>query len=66
MASSNAHKPWRTTIKDMSASRVKEFVLNTHPNAPKGTLQRVPFENPQPGTKGFKRDLTPEDLEWLR
>jgi hypothetical protein len=53
------------SVKDVTPSRVKEFVPNTHPNAPPGTLQRVPFENAQPGTKGFKSDPMSDDLEWL-
>jgi hypothetical protein len=54
------------TVLDVSPSRVKEFVPNTHPKAPPGTLQKVPFNNAQPGSKGFKRDPTPADLEWLK
>jgi hypothetical protein len=45
---------------------VKEYVPNTHPNAPPGTLDRVRFPNAQPGSKGLKRDPTAEELEILR
>ncbi len=34
---------------DINAARVKEWVPNTHPKAPAGTLQKVKFENPLPG-----------------
>jgi len=54
------------SVLDVSPDRVKEFVPNTHPKAPPGTLQKVPFENAQPGSKGYKRDPTPSDLEWLK
>lgn len=49
----------------MTPKRVKEFVPNTHPNAPEGAVQKVKFENAQPGSKGYKRDPTPEDLKLL-
>jgi hypothetical protein len=51
------------SVKDVSPRRVKESVPETHANAPPGTLRKVEFENAQPGTKGLKRDPTPEDLE---
>lgn len=54
------------TVLDVSPRRVKESVPSTHPNAPPGTTQKVLFENAQPGSKGFKRDPTPSDVEWLR
>lgn len=50
---------------DITQGRVKEFIPSTNPNAPPGTLQRVTFSNAQPGSKGFKRDPTPEELEFL-
>jgi hypothetical protein len=53
------------SVVDITDSRVKEFVPNTHPNAPPGAMQRVDFPNPQPGTKGFKRNPTPEELDFL-
>lgn len=31
---------------DINAARVKQWIPNTHPNAPAGTLQKVKFENP--------------------
>jgi RHS repeat-associated protein len=54
------------SVIDISPQRVKEYVPNTHPNAPPGTLQRVQFPDAQPGSKGLKRDPTPEELELLR
>lgn len=51
------------SVKDVSRDRVKEFLPQTHPNAPAGTLQRVKFPDAQPGTKGLKRDPTPSDLK---
>jgi hypothetical protein len=53
------------SVLDITAKRVKEFVPNTHPNAPAGALQRVKFPNAQPGTKGFKRDPTADELRLL-
>ena len=40
---------------DISGARVKEWVPNTNPKAPPGTLQKVRFDNSLPGTKGYKR-----------
>lgn len=54
------------SVLDISPQRVKEYVPNTHPNAPPGTLDRVRFPDAQPGSKGLKRDPTPEELELLR
>jgi hypothetical protein len=53
------------SVLDITAKRVKEFVPNTHPNAPAGALQRVKFPDAQPGTKGFKRDPTADELRLL-
>ena len=53
------------SVVDITQGRVKEFIPSTHPNAPPGTLQRVEFPNAQPGSKGFKRDPTPEELQFL-
>lgn len=53
------------SVLDITSSRVKEFLPNTHPKAPPGTLQKVKFPNAQPGTKGFKRDPTPQELDFL-
>jgi hypothetical protein len=50
---------------DITATRVKEFVPHPHPNASPGTLQRVKFRNAHPGSKGFKRDATAEELRLL-
>ncbi len=52
-------------ILDISAKRVKEFVPNTHPNAPPGTLQKVKFDNALPGSKGYKRSPTIDELKFL-
>lgn len=54
------------SVVDISPQRVKEYVPNTHPNAPLGTLDRVRFPDAQPGSKGLKRDPTAEELEILR
>ncbi len=53
------------SVLDISAKRVKEFALNSHPKAPPGSLRRIKFSNSQPGSKGYKRDPTPEELEIL-
>jgi len=54
------------SVIDISPQRVKEYVPNTHPNAPPGTLDRVRFPDAQPGSKGLKRDPTPAEMEMLR
>jgi hypothetical protein len=54
------------SVIDISPQRVKEYVPNTHQNAPPGALDRVRFPNAQPGSKGLKRDPTAEELEILR
>jgi hypothetical protein len=41
-------------------------VPNTHPNAPPGTLSRVKFDNAIPGSKGFKRLPTQQELDILK
>ena len=48
-------------VKDISPTRVKESYPKTDPRAPPGTMQRVKFENAQPGSKDFKRDPTPTE-----
>ncbi len=53
----------RTT--DITSKRVKEWVPQTHPNAPKGTMDKVVFKNAQPGTKGHKRNPTPAEQKML-
>jgi hypothetical protein len=50
---------------DISPTRVKEFVPNTHPKAPPGTLDKVKFDNALPGSKGYKRPPTAEELRSL-
>lgn len=41
------------------------WVPSTHPNAPVGTLQKVKFENFLPGSKGYKRPPTQQELDIL-
>jgi len=50
---------------DITDDRVKEFVPNAHPKAPPGKMNRVKFDNAQPGSKGFKRDPTPDEIKML-
>ena len=54
------------SVIDISPARVKEYVPNTHPNAPAGTLDKVKFENSLPGSKGFKREPTAAELSILK
>ncbi len=54
------------SVIDISPKRVKEFVLNTHPKAPPGALTRVKFDNAIPGSKGFKRQPTQQELDILK
>lgn len=54
------------SVIDISPARVKEYVPSTHPNAPEGTLDRVKFPDALPGSKGYKRAPTPEEIEILR
>ena len=54
------------SVIDISPTRVKEYLPNTHPSAPPGTMDRVRYPNAEPGSKGYKRDPTPEELEILR
>jgi hypothetical protein len=54
------------SVVDISPQRVKEYVPNTNPNAPPGSLNRVRFPDAQPGSKGLKRDPTSDELETLR
>ncbi len=53
------------SVTDISPARVKEWVPNTHPKAPPGTLDKVKFENALPGSKGYKRAPTPDELKKL-
>jgi len=46
------------SVIDISSARVKEYVSNTHPNAPPGALDQVKFDNALPGSKGKKREPT--------
>lgn len=48
---------------DINAARVKEWIPNL--NAPIGTLQKVKFEDFIPGSKGYKRTPTQEELDFL-
>lgn len=54
------------SIKDISPSRVKEFVPNNHPKAPPGARNPVKFDDALPGTKGLKRAPTQSELNILR
>lgn len=53
------------SVIDISSTRVKEFVPNTHPKAPAGTLDKVKFDNALPGSKGYKRLPTAKELKSL-
>jgi hypothetical protein len=50
------------SIIDITPQRVKEYVPNTNPNAPPGTMDRVKFSDALPGSKGYKRAPTAHDL----
>ncbi|EHJ03934.1 RHS repeat-associated core domain-containing protein, partial [Marinobacter manganoxydans] len=54
------------SVIDISPTRVKEFTPNTHPKAPPGSLQKTKFENSLPGSKGFKRAPTQQELDLLK
>ena len=54
------------SVIDISPKRVNEFVPNTHPKAPPGALNRVKFDNAIPGSKGFKRPPTQQELGILK
>ncbi|MCD4652497.1 hypothetical protein K8T06_01015, partial [bacterium] len=51
--------------KDISSKRVKEMKPNTHPKAPSGAMQKVKFKNPIPGSKGYKRLPTTDEMKLL-
>ena len=53
------------SVIDITPTRVKEFTPNTNSQAPPGTLQRVKFPNALPGSKGFKRAPTVQELRLL-
>ena len=53
------------SVIDISPTRVKEFIPNTHPKAPPGSIQGTQFQNAQPNTKGLKRDPTPDEKKIL-
>ncbi len=50
------------SIIDITPKRVKEYVPNTNPNAPPGTMDRVKFPDALPGSKGYKRAPTSQEL----
>jgi hypothetical protein len=50
---------------DINAARVKEWVPNLHPKAPKGTLSKVKFDDYLPGSKGYKRSPTSSEIDLL-
>jgi len=51
---------------DITGERVKEWAPNTHPKAPPGALQKVEFDESKPGSKGYKRVPTEEELNVLK
>lgn len=53
------------SVVDITKDRVKEYVPNNHPNAPPGAMQKVKFDDPLPGSKGYKRAPTPDELKRL-
>lgn len=50
---------------DINQARVKEYVPNNHPKAPKGTLQKVRFNDALPHSAGLKRLPTQGELDFL-
>ena len=50
---------------DINEARVKEWEPNPHPKAPPGTLQKKKFPEPLPGSKGYKRRPTGDEMEFL-
>lgn len=53
------------SIVDIKPNRVKEFTPVNHPKAPPGVMQRVKFEDSLPGSKGYKRAPTADELKYL-
>jgi hypothetical protein len=53
------------SVIDISPKRVKEYIPNKHPKAPPGALQKVKFDNYIPGSKGYKRAPTKDELKRL-
>lgn len=53
-------------VVDISATRVKEFVPNTHPKAPPGTQQKVKFDTPYPDRKVLSDLLRRKSLNYWR
>ena len=54
------------TKMDITSVRVKQWVPNQHPSAPANSLQKVKFKKSLPGSKGYKRTPTRQELEYLR
>lgn len=50
---------------DITVARVKEWIPNVNPKAPVGTLQKVKFEKFLPGSKGYKRLPTLDEINFL-
>lgn len=52
---------------DITDKRVKEYVPNNHPKAPKGAMQKVKFDKSksQPGSKRYKRNPTKQEIRLL-
>ncbi len=53
-------------VMDISPRRVKGRIPNNHPNAPLGSKNDIKFDNPIPGTKGYKRLPTKDELDSLK
>ena len=79
--SNKARSAWRTTrdgdiavrvteadgsVIDISTVRVKAYVPARSGYAPAGALHKVRFDDALPGSKGYKRLPTPEELALLR
>ena len=54
------------TILDISPSRVKGYKPVKDPRAPSGKFQRTKFDNAIPGSKGYKREPTQQELDFLK
>ena len=53
------------SVIDINKARVKEWEPNKHPKAPPGTLQKKKFPDFLPGSKGYKRRPTNDEMEFL-
>lgn len=48
---------------DIKETRVKEWISNKPPKAPAGSLDKIKC---LPGSKGYKRAPTPEEIEFIQ